>query len=305
MFLATTANQNYWDKGGEILFLSEGCRLYSQKHIWSKINHEVLPSRWNSPEQIEERFYYLKSVYEKYLKILASKLNEIHGENYPLRYWRIILGPWLMLFTEVVYIRYLSIRQAIDSNLVSNTWLPPIKHKNWTPVDYERFEKWANEDNFNLYLYGRIITQLSQIPYIVKEAPSFSDPCPQETPRKLYNKLKNFLKSILATISRIMPVYSNKIIVCCIKMKFWDLIKLQFSLGQFPYLRAPKVVPGAFSFNEAMRKNLKISQGANEYENLLEDLIVELIPSAYLEGFKDLLNRAINAFPKNPKIHLI
>ena len=168
MFLATTANQNYWDKEKKILFLSEGCKPYSQKHIWSKINHEVLPSHWNSPEQIEERFYYLKSVYEKYLKILASKLNEIHGENYPLRYWRITLGPWLSQFTEVIYDRYLSITLAKESKLIKDTWIPPIKHEDWVPRNFLSFNSWTTEDNFNLYLYGRIITQLRGIPYTIK-----------------------------------------------------------------------------------------------------------------------------------------
>ena len=298
MFLATTANQNYWDKGGRILFLNEGCRLYSQKHIWSKINHEVLPSQWNSPEQIEERFYYLKSVYEKYLKILASKLNEIHGENYPLRYWRIILGPWLSQFTEVIYDRYLSITLAKESKLIKDTWIPPIKHEDWVPRDYMSFQNWTAEDNFNLYLYGRIITQLRGIPYTIKETPSFSNPSSQEFPKKPNSKLKNFIKSILREISKITPGYNNKIIICNIRMKLWDLIKLQLYLGQFPYFRAPKVSPRNFYFNEAMRKNLKASKGANEFENLLEDLTIEQMPSTYIEGFRDLRNRAINEFPK-------
>ena len=65
-------------------------------------------------------------------------------------------------------------------------------------------------------------------------------------------------------------------------MKLWDLVKLELHLGQFPYLKAPKIVPRNYPFNEAMRNILKAAQGTNEFENLLEDLIAEQIPSSYL-----------------------
>ena len=178
MFLATTANQSYWDKNQELLFLGEWCRKYSQRHIWSKIEHKVLPAHWHNPEKLEERFSYLSSVQEKYLEILAARLNEIHDETHSLRYWRIILGPWLNFFTGIIYDRYLSIKQATDSNLVSNTWLPPIKHESWVPVDFKSFAKWTAEDDFNLYLYGRIITQFKKIPYITQEGLTLPDKSP-------------------------------------------------------------------------------------------------------------------------------
>ena len=72
MFLGTTANHNYWDKEQKILFLGEWCRIYSQNPIWSKINHEVLPSNWDNVEQFEVRFSYLHSVQKKYLRKYES-----------------------------------------------------------------------------------------------------------------------------------------------------------------------------------------------------------------------------------------
>tara|TARA_Y100001960_G_scaffold178397_1_gene187090 strand:+ start:135 stop:1898 length:1764 start_codon:yes stop_codon:yes gene_type:complete len=305
MFLATTANQSYWDKNQELLFLGEWCKKYSQRHIWSKIEHKVLPTHWHNAEKIEERFSYLSSVQEKYLEILAARLNEIHDETHSLRYWRIILGPWLSFFTGIIYDRYLSIKQATDSNLVSNTWLPPIKHEIWVPTDFKSFAKWTTEDDFNLYLYGRIITQLKQIPYITQEAPTLPDQSFQEISSEFNSKLKNVLKKFLETVSEnTKGSTTNKVVICNIKVKIWDLIKLYYNLGQFPYLRAPQIMARNFTANEAVRSNLKISQSKNEFENLLEDLIIEQIPTVYVEGYKETCDNANKALPKKPKIIL-
>ena len=43
-------------------------------------------------------------------------------------------------------------------------------------------------------------------------------------------------------------------------------------------------------------------QGINEFERLLEDLIVEQMPTSYVEGFKDTRKKVISAFPKKTKI---
>ena len=77
MFLATTANQLYWVKNQELLFLGEWCKKYNQQHIRSRIEHKVLQSHWHNVVIMEERFKYLQSVQEKYLEILAAKFNEI------------------------------------------------------------------------------------------------------------------------------------------------------------------------------------------------------------------------------------
>jgi len=303
MFLATTANHHYWDKNQKILFLGEWCRIYNQKSIWSKVAHEVLPSPWNDTEQFDKHYSYLQTVQEKYLEILTLNLNKIHGEKHSNRYWRIILGPWLIHFVGATYDRYLSIRKAAETNLITNTWLPPFRQGKWIPQNFESYLGWSADDNFNLHLIGRIIVQLNNIPYEFKELP----PLPALNSKEVFNKqvwAKNIIKSFLRAISRLTPAHNNRIVVCSLKLKLWDLVKLQACLGQFPYFRAPLVEPNKFSVNEPMRKSLKVSQGENEFENLLEDLMIELMPKAYLEGFNDLRNRAIKAFPKKPKIIL-
>jgi len=52
MFLVTTANQKFWKIDEKILFLGEWCKIYNQKHIWSKLEHETLFSHWGKREEL-------------------------------------------------------------------------------------------------------------------------------------------------------------------------------------------------------------------------------------------------------------
>ena len=302
MFLATTANQKYWDKNQKILFLGEWCRLYSQKHIWSNINHEVLPSHWDETEKLEEHFLYLQSIQEKYLGILAVKLNEIHRENHPLSYWRIILGPWLIVFIGIIYDRYLSISRAIESNLVSHTWLPPIRPREWTAACYDDLVAWARNDNFNLYLYGRIIDRLNKIPYQIKENTENLNLEPRNTYGFFREKVKKKIKHLVITGSKLSGLQYGERINFYLSIGLLDRIKLAFSLARPVNLVNLTLTCGKFDFSEKTRIKLKMSQGINEFERLLEEMIVEQMPTSYVEGFKDTREKVISAFPKKTKI---
>ena len=170
MFLVTTANPKYWKNDEKILFLGEWCKVYSEKHIWSNLDHETLPSHWGKYQQFDSHRTYLEGIYEKYLRVLALNLNNCHNEDHSLRYWRIIIGPWLQIFIDIVYDRYLSIKSAIDSKKITSTWIPNLNPELWVPVAPATFYSLAlYNHNFNLYLYGRVIKKLGKISFEFKD----------------------------------------------------------------------------------------------------------------------------------------
>jgi putative transferase (TIGR04331 family) len=58
MFLITTADQRFWKKDEEILFLGEWCKIYDQRHIWSELNYKVLPYHWDDREKLYQDYIY-------------------------------------------------------------------------------------------------------------------------------------------------------------------------------------------------------------------------------------------------------
>jgi putative transferase (TIGR04331 family) len=305
MFLVTTANQNLWKTDEKILFLGEWCKTYNQKHIWSNLDYEVLPSHWGKWEKLNDRYVYLDGIFESYLNSLTITLNNSHGEDHSSRYWRIILGPWLSIFIGVIYDRYLSIHSVINSKQATHTWIPPLSSERWVFGDSITFLSKAYKDiNFNLYLYSQIITKLGKIPFEFKNDQAFSDLQGQaETkPLSVSANIEIKIKSLIGKISKRIPDRFNQIVFSSSGLSFGNQLKLQLSLGQIPYLVSPDLASSITPIEIDRRKNLKLPQGTNEFEFLLNDLMLEQFPTSFLEGYSEMRNKSLDAFPKNPKV---
>jgi putative transferase (TIGR04331 family) len=305
MFLVTTANQNFWKTDEKILFLGEWCKIYDQKHIWSKLDYETFPSHWDKCEDLNLHCKYLESVCEKYLNSLVLSLNNSHNENHSLRYWRIILGPWLNLFVGIIYDKYLSIKSVIDSEKITQTWIPPLMPEQWLPSDTTTFRLRAvGNNNFNLYLYSRVINKLGQIPFEQKEDKSFYELLGASVSQPLTSPArgKKIIRKLLEEFSKRISGRFNKIVFSSSGFSFQDDWKLNLSLGQIPFLMLPQITSCQLPVNESLRKNIKPPQETNEFESILNDLIVEQLPTSFLEGYSIMRNKSLDAFPKRPKV---
>ena len=133
MFLVATADERTWKKNEKILFLGEWCKLYSRKEEWDKLDYKVLPYHWDDRNKLYNDYQYLNSLYEDTLNNTKEQLNRIHGVDYSLRYWRILIGPWLAYFMQMVFDRWAMLNFAFKSyNIdyckilltVDNTFIP-------------------------------------------------------------------------------------------------------------------------------------------------------------------------------------
>lgn len=303
MFLATTADQKFWNQDEKILFLGEWCKVFDQKQVWEKLDCEVLPYHWNDRGKLYQDYKYLDVIYEKKLGEMAERLNSFHGVSYSNRYWRIVLGPWLYLFIEILYDRYLSIRAAVDSGKVSNTWIPSIPVNGLVPLDYLYYKvRFCTADDYNLFLYGRIIEALGGIPYQVK--PTLSS---LGSPKDFYEKPeilfdKTFMQKIIFSFSRVIPDRWIKFVFVNSYLKVSSQVSLQLLLGQIPYLYFPFVPSIDVPADSIFREKLFLPEGENQFESLLNSLIPEQIPRVYLEGYWEMNQRSLEAFPKHPRV---
>ena len=305
MFLVTTANQKYWKTDEKILFLGEWCKVYSEKHIWSNLDHENLLGNWEKCQQLGSHRAYLEEIYENHLNILASNLNNCHNEDRSIRYWRIITGRWLRMFIELVYDRYLSIKSAIDSNKVTSTWIPNLNPEPWVPVNPYTFRLLSTRDNFNLYLYGRIIKKLGKIPFRLKEDASFSNSLDLSgtTPLTCSVNAKTINRNFARAILKKSPDRFYKIILCSSGLSFWNNLKLVSSLGQFPFV-SPVISQCKTPIKKNIRNNIKVPDETNEFESILNNLLAEQLPKSFLEDYLAILDKSTEAYPKGTKVIL-
>jgi putative transferase (TIGR04331 family) len=298
LFLITTADERTWKTNKKIIFLGEWCKLYSQKHIWSKLDYETIPYHWDNRSKYYQDYKYLSNIHEKYLKVLTHSLNNIHGYNYSIRYWRIVIGPWLRYFTDTVFDRYCSIKSAIDIKKVSSTHVIEFDIEEWIPKDFNQFYKNFTTDQWNHIIYAEIIKCIDGIPFSL--IPENNNPLFQlkdEGGSTILSGLKSIINNYYI---KFVPDKFNKIVF--ISSYFSDiknLVKLQLSLGQIPYFYGPRLEILDEKVNWELRDQLKTDVKLNEFEKILNELIPKLLPKVYLEGFKKIKLLVDNSFPKN------
>ena len=160
MLLVTTALENTWGTNEKILFLGEWCKLYIRKDIWENRQSETLPDPWSNRERRFQAYLYTEDIYKSTISELANTLNNVHGTTYPVRYWKILCGPWLRLFINSLYHKWECINDAIPQYNVNNTFLVEGIDDKHIPFDMFDFEGIMVSDQWNHYLSGLIINEI-------------------------------------------------------------------------------------------------------------------------------------------------
>ena len=304
MFLATTANQNFWKTDERILFLGELCRLYSLKHVWSELEHEVLPYHGLDRVALYKDYKYAIDIYERILVELTDIFNALHNSNHPTRYWRIVLGPWLASFIGIFLDRYRSLCVAIDSGKVTNTWISSELPEEYLANDFSEFRDNCLEDGYNHCLFSQIIKSSQAIPWEVinnQDALAYESRVIKPFQKK---GIKRATIRLLGACSKLIPESFGKMVAVQSYIKPMDLIKLQLSMKMLPCPYRPRVDVVFSEANWDLRRNIKLRKGENHFESILVDSILLHLPKVYLEGYSSMVQKARDAYPKYPKVIL-
>jgi putative transferase (TIGR04331 family) len=300
-FLVTTALEETWPVDGEpVLFLGEWCRLHNRKSTWEKLDAVVAPYHWDDRKKLHKDYLYLKGLYEELLIELAAKLNAIHGVNHTVRYWRIIVGPWLGYFIQILFDRWVMLQQVVQDNNISGVCVVQRKQDQLVPNDLNSFVSLFINDAWNENIYCQIfewikfpvnkINALNSLPV------SFDNVQTVSLVHRLKGSLAQVASHIFGALCRdeeyffISSYFSLKAEIC-----------IQTKLGQIPKLWRPVSVPIApVDFAERQWK-LHPLGSRDEFSNLARTLISKHIPTAYLEGYSDVVALTANIpWPKRP-----
>jgi len=161
MFLATTALTDFWDTStSPILFLGDWCLRKDRRPDWEALDRRVLPSPWDDRLALHRAAETMDEFGERLLPQIADYLNSLHGVNHDLRYWRILLGPWLIHALHIYYDRWVTVGEALRRH-------PDLTTIVLDPADYARgFSslQWdllsTTSDAFNLQIFSEVFTDL-------------------------------------------------------------------------------------------------------------------------------------------------
>jgi putative transferase (TIGR04331 family) len=292
-FLITTALKENWVDDQKVLFLGDWCKIYSQKASWENLDSCIVPYVWDDRMKYYSDYQYLNGLYEMILPILSNKLNSIHNTEYDIRYWRIIIGPWLNIFIQIVFERWGQIKKAEETFRISGTFITNPMDARYIPVDMNDFANFFISDSWNHFIYSYIIKGFTGIKFTEKE--SISD-----NRKIILRKRNSFIKTLRDLLLSKFNRNKDTVIVG-VSFNKKDYIKLLFRYGYFGQNLEDCNTSREFKLDHQLRNWHLDSKPNNQFESFLYSLIPKQIPLSYLEGYQEMrtLSKKIG-LPKSP-----
>ena len=303
MFLIFSPDKQFWKKNVNYIFAGQWCT--SLKYI-SKNREKLryLKYHWSNQNKFDNDVIKLDEIYEKYLTCLFKELNSIHSIKYSKNYWRIIIGPWLKSFIDTLYDRFLFIKTASKDKTINQTWITSEK------LSPEFLGHNFNHNSTNDILFSEILRFTNLIPYAEKNI------IPNETKENSsVSFLRHFKKSpiLLArqiyyvVLDRVLPQFfyfmNNDIAIGGdIFLNRIDRIKLQLKCKSFFSIINGKKVSPKYEYDLNLRKKINLLESNDIFNKLLNKLLVESLPTVFLENYKFYNEIVLKNTPSKAKI---
>lgn len=300
MFLATTALSEFWDDQEEILFLGSWCLRYDQRATWNRLRHRVLPSPWNDRERFYRAAETLDACGERMLELLSDYLNGVHGMKASTRYWRILIGPWLMHHLHVLYDRTTHLQDAFQQyGPLRSICLAPASFR--VPPNAGEHVAWILEDPYNLQLYSELLTGMGYS-FPCREHPVNENPQSNATPwRRLGHwGVGRLQESLVRLLKRRWEValYETTLPRSMVWRMAW-----RTGFRALPLTLKDRWSSGfSKSLFDAKRTGLSRLPFQNEFERLFVQMLPQNFPSLYLEGYAAAREETLKRLPDNPPV---
>lgn len=299
--LVSTAIEESWGESEPVLFLGEWCRIYSRRSRWEVLDAVVVPYHWSVRTKVESDKVYLWELHERLIVELTTKLNEIHGVEHGIRYWRILIGPWLGYFTQTLFDRWEQIQSAISSFDVRETVVLRGLADARCANDMADYLGLGNSWQWNHHLSAEILTGFTDvgIRYIdSSDSRPALDSEDQDPPLAPVHRAAIWGSNVLRLFSR-----SSDFVVtnACLQSAKTEML-LQRRLGQLPILTSVKPVDRQ-PFDASKREWVLDIGGSVQtgFEQCLRSLIPRFIPVSHLEGYRSLVRQAEDlSWPSQP-----
>ena len=301
-FLITTALEETWRDDQPVLLLGEWCRRFSRTEHWSKLEAEILPYHWDDRAKLYSDYQYLQDFYERLLRDISSQLNLIHCVDHSQRYWRILVGPWLSYYTQLLYDLWNSIHQAVTRHELSGTIILTGQEEAMVPVNMYDFNyRLYTDDQWIHHSCGAILQHYTTVPCTRQVRTGKAGVSKIVQPTSWKRQIK---RALVASYTRAASTLTREqdAFFLATYLPLLDEMKLYRRLGQVPQLwRSVESVQATVDFTK--RQWVMVGEKRSEFEECVRALIPAQIPTAYLEGYDRLVGQAADLpWPKQPNV---
>ncbi len=290
--LVTTALPETIGISGDTLLLGQWCVPYHDcdSNLGPYHLSTLLPYHWDDRRKYYADYLYLSDLYEKVLEQLADRLSELHSIPTSISYWRVIIGPWLRFFTDVLFDRFESIRSAVIRWPSLQSQVLAYEKDRLTPADFIEFYQEAVEDEWNHMIYAECMAALD-----VASTLSGSLDYPRKTST---TQNESLWKNVW---DKLVPDSLNDIVFVSPAVKSTQICRVQLLLGQLPWFYNPIRWHGKKEIDHKARQDLQIMPGETDFERFLAKMIKRCFPKIYLEEFSDFRLKVLSSFPDKPR----
>ena len=292
--LVTTALVDSWGSNEEIIFLGEWCKPYDPGVPLESRLYSIVPFHWSDDEKLRSDYDYLADLFERVLNGLALRLNDHHGVDRSSRYWRIVLGPWLLHYLSIAWDRWENLRIACEINSHYTTIVFDLRKLRLVPRDHTEFQRLIFHDLWNHELIRSMIDWEYSEQIRVRIQP-FDDRYPsEEYASGIVSQGSSLRDKIVQVVDSIADKIQKKYSVVCVSGSFdtLSLIRLAVRLKQLPRKHCEFFEEIRVPRPSDVRSAIVIDiAGENSFEKFLETHIIDQIPITYLEGYKALLKK--------------
>ncbi|MBF0205441.1 MAG: hypothetical protein HQK53_00995 [Oligoflexia bacterium] len=303
--LITNADVRTWQYDRPTLCLGAWCRNYDNSEKWANLNPSILPYHWEDRDKLYKDYRYLHKVYESLLNETSSKLNELHGTVYSTRYWRILIGPWLLYFTEMLFDRWESIQAAINRYNITSTIILDFPPEMTIPKTMYDFRNKFVSDEWNHAIFAKIITGWTNIAYDYIKHDEQNTIHPTGTcrfNRYSLGRIRGFFTNLLLKTAKNFSRETDAVLVATYLPFFTDFL-LQLSLKQIPIIHHTEAAPNIGADLQLRNSIQTTAKNFEGFENCIRTLLFQNIPTLYLEGYYALREKVKKLkWPKKPKI---
>jgi len=295
--LIISPDKKYWEVNKPTLFAGDWCLNPLEKNSWHSIDFKVLKTDVFETENMLKEINFCDAIYEQLLKELAPTLNRLHEVNWSLRSWRIVIGPWLDRYVAISNNR---LNLLIQSNKDYTVCFKNISFKDDSLASFDLLDYTdkAGSHEWNEKIMRRLYKLYSgkEFDHDYLNSLKFEN---FETYKKnkVYNILQ-FFKNKINYFWKIFPFSKkNNFFLHNIYIgNFFISLKLFIGLKDFPvkYFLDEERISKNFDLN--IRKKIKINfQVQNFKEKIIRYLLIESMPTLYIEGFKDMIKKVLDS----------
>jgi putative transferase (TIGR04331 family) len=285
--LVTSSSQDTWSTEENNLFLGKWCTPFSLMKNLNNYKFEYADAYIPPHEEKLKDLEYLAEISDKIFKDLVGELNKLHNTSRSERYWNIVLGHWFKRYIRLMFNRFTTVNLAFENYRISSFKISLPLQKLVTS-DSQSFLYACNEEQWNQGLYLKVLKFLNYYPEAGTEKEISESGIEKELNIPAQKKSKLILRKIITGLLGIFSRSTDAFFISTYLPKAEEL-KLSLFLGQIPqFWISPK-----FNMPESeqlLRSKLNLkNETAIGFEKFVRELLAEVIPVCYVEGFNLLI----------------